>query len=153
MTTRTDNMRDPSTIDRKAASAVDRICEKFGMRDRARSTFKAMANELLEELQPAIEADALAKAKETERDRLRDALALPEAAGRRDLAESLALDTDTPLEQIAAILARAPKERRTTGFLDAAMRGQSPNLSDDDGSGGEPLSPEDMAAQSILNSR
>lgn len=153
MTTRTDNMRDPSTIDRKAASAADRICEKFGMRDRARSTFKAMANELLEEVQPAIEAVAQAQAKEIERSRLRDALALPEAAGRRDLAESLALDTDSTLEQIQAILARAPKEQKRGGFLDAAMRGLSPNLSDDDGSGGEPLSPEDMAAQTILHSR
>lgn len=153
MTVQTKNFKDPTDLDQKAASAADRICEKYGMRDRARSTFKSMANELLEEVQPVIEAKAQEQAKASERARLRDALALTEADGRRDLAESLALDTDTPLEQIKAILNRAPKERRTTGFLDAAMRGQSPNLSDDDGSDGAGLAPEDHAAQMILNSR
>ncbi|TQE98435.1 MAG: hypothetical protein FKY71_13855 [Spiribacter salinus] len=153
MTVRTNNHSDPSDIDRMAASAADRVCAKYGMRDRAQSTFRAMMNEVLEEVEGAIEAQALAEAKEMERNRLRDALALPEAAGRRDLAESLALDTDTALDQIQAILARAPKEQKRGGFLDAAMRGISPNLSDDDGSDGAGIGPEEHTANMILNSR
>lgn len=133
MTVRTNSITDPSPLDRKAHEAVTRISEKHGLLARARNVFHAMANELLQELQPAIEDQARTQADQTAKQRLRDILALPEAEGRRDLAERLALDSDTPVDGCAAILKSSPRQAAHDP-LGAIMRGRSPGISSDDGS-------------------
>lgn len=152
MAVKTNKFTNPSDLDRKAESASNRIAAKHGLRDRARATWHSMANELLEELQPAIEAEAKAEADQAAKTRLRAVLELPEAKGREDLAKNLALDTDSSVEQIQAILKSTPKAQQHDP-LAAAMRGRSPGISSDDGSPefAEEADETEAAAQAVLN--
>lgn len=132
MTVKTNRYTNPSALDRKAESAANQIANKHGLRDRAKATWHSMANELLEELQPAIEERARTEADQAAKTRLRAVLELPEAKGREDLAKNLALDTDSSVEQINTILASTPKQ--THDPLATLMKGESPGISSDDGS-------------------
>lgn len=151
MAARTDNWKDPGPLDKQAESSANRIADKHGLRDRARSTWKAMANELLEDLQPAIESQARIAADEAAKTRLRDILALPETKGRRDQAERLALDTNAPIDRIKGILAASPKAPRGPSELSLAMQQATPGISSDGPDPAGPLAEEDEAVQAILN--
>lgn len=157
MTRRTNKHAAPKTL--------NQIAEKYGLRDRAISTWHAMASDLLNAVQPAIEEQAKteaqlqpevekrirAEADQAAKARIRDVLALPEAKGREDLAKNLALDTDSSVEQIKTILASTPKQ--TNDPLATLMQGRSPGISSDDGAPDEfaEVDEEEQAAQFILN--
>jgi len=126
---RVKNGHDSTDLDRLAYRKAADIAEAHGLRDRAASTFTKMADELVSQLGPIIETEADQAAKE----RLRGILALPEAEGRRDLAEQLAIETDTPVERVASMLASTPKKSETGDPLGALMRGNSPGISSDGG--------------------
>jgi hypothetical protein len=151
MLTQSNNSQNSTSIDEKRRTTARRIAEKHGLQGRAVNTWSTMAQELLEELQPAIEEQARTAADQAAKTRLRAVLELPEAKGREDLAKNLALDTDSTVQQIQAILASTPKQ--THDPLAAAMRGRSPGISSDDGSPDEftEADEEERAAQAILN--
>lgn len=153
MTVKTNKFQDRTALDRKAHDAAVRIAGKHGLRDRAKTTWHSMADELLEEVQPAIEEQAKTEADAAAKTRLRDVLALPEASERRDLAARLALDTDSTVEQIKEMLEATPKTRAHSDPLATLMAGRSPGVSSDDGSPGdfEEVDEHEAAAQAILN--
>ncbi len=132
MTIRCNAFDNAGPLDRKAHAAASRVAERHGLRDRARTSFFTMVTETLEEIQPAIEAAVRAEADQAARERLRSILALPEARGRRDLAERLALDTESSPEQVATILAAAPMALQHDP-LARLMAGQTPGINSDDG--------------------
>ena len=133
MDIKTNRFNNPSALDRKAHNSAVRIAEKYGLRDRAKSTWHAMANELLADVAPAMEEQAATEANGAANTRLRDILALPEAADRRDLAERLAIESNSSVDQVKAILASAPKARSHHDPLAKLMKGQSPGINSDIG--------------------
>ncbi len=143
----------PTEIERKATSTARTVADKYGIRDRAKNTFFAMSNELLEELQPAIQAQAKTDADMAAKTRLKDIMALPEAAERRDLAQQLAIDTDSSVEQIKSILATSPVAKAYHDPLATLMKGRSPGISSDDGSPeeGDDRDDTEAAAKFIMN--
>lgn len=153
MTAKTNKFADGDALDHKAHAAATRVAERHGLRDRARTTFFQMADELLEELQPAIEANVRDAADTAAKTRLRDVLALPEAKGRRDLAEKLALETNSTPAQIAEML-RASPEAAQHDPLAKLMAGQTPGISSDEGGDFEEFAEgeeTERAANYILN--
>jgi len=146
------NSTDASDLDRLAYRKAAAIAESHGLRDRAASTFTKMADELLAELGPVIENQARAAADQAAKERLRGILALPEAEGRRDLAEQLAIETDTPVERVASMLASTPKKSETGDPLATLMRGNSPGINSDCGDADAMAADEEVerAAQHIL---
>lgn len=152
MTVKTNNSKDPDALDRQAAASADRIANKHGLRDRARSIWYSMCNELLEELQPAIEDQAQAEAATAAKARLKAVLELPEAGTRRETAERLALESDMTAEQIQAVLASMPKQAGPSA-LSQLMKSRSPGISSDDGAAEFEAEPDDAEslAQEILN--
>ena len=153
MDVKTNRFNNPSAVDRKANDSAVRIANKYGLRDRAKSTWHAMADELMSDVAPAMEEQATAQANEAAKGRLRDIMALPEAAERRDLAERLALETDSSADQVKAILASAPKARAYKDPLAKLMAGLSPGINSDIGDDDEMNAAEESerAAKMILN--
>jgi len=92
-------------------------------------------------------------ARAEERARIKSILACDEAAERPGFAQHLALETDTAAEDAQAMLAVAGVETQPTGRtpLSMAMEGQSPNVSDDDGSADSEQDEVTAAANAILN--
>lgn len=152
MTVKTNNSKDPDALDRQAAASADRIANKHGLRDRARNVWYAMANELLEDIQPAIAAQAHTEADETAKARLKAVLDLPEASTRRETAERLALESDMTAEQIQSVLASMPAEATGPSVLSQLMKTRSPGISSDDGAPDIETEDEDGEADTLANS-
>jgi len=145
------NSTDASDLDRLAYRKAAAIAESHGLRDRAASTFRTMADELIAELGPVIEAQARSEADLAAKERLRDILVLPEADGRRDLAERLALDTDSDVEQVRSMLDSTPRKAQQDP-LATLMAGKSPGINSDCGDAEAMAEDEEVerAAQHIL---
>ena len=153
MDIKTNRFNNPSALDRKANNSAVRIAEKYGLRDRAKSSWHAMADELLSEVAPAMEEQAATEANSAAKTRLREILALPEAADRRDLAERLAIESNSSVDQVKAILASAPKARAYHDPLAKLMKDQSPGINSDIGEDDDFTEAEESerAASMILN--
>jgi len=149
---RVKNGHDSTELDRMAYRKAAAIAESNGLRDRAASTFTRMADELISELGPVIETQARTEADQAAKERLRGILSLPEAEGRRDLAEQLALETESSVDQIASMLSSTPKKHDIPDPLATLMRGNSPGISSDDGDADAMAADEgvERAAQHIL---
>lgn len=130
MSIKTNKHTDPSPLDRRANAAAERIAQKHGLMNRARNVWHSMANELLAEVQPAIQDQARADADQLAKERLRGILALPEAKGRRELAERLALETDSTVEQIRSMLSSTPTQAEHDP-LARLMSGKTPGINSD----------------------
>jgi len=130
---RVKNGHDSTDLDRLAYRKAAAIAESHGLRDRAASTFTKMADELVSQLGPIIETQVRTEADQAAKERLRGILSLPQAEGRRDLAEQLALETESSVDQIASMLSSTPKKHDIPDPLATLMRGNSPGISSDDG--------------------
>ena len=114
--------------------------------------FKRMNGEVLERLEPEIEAETQAKvdaAVQAERERLTSIAGHEEASGRETLALELACSGLDP-EAALKILRETPASVNGQGLLSAAMQGYRPNVSADCADW-EEMSEEERAANEILN--
>ena len=114
--------------------------------------FKRMALEVVEQLQPDIDAEIEAKTGErlqAERERITTILDAPEAKGREDTARRLALSSDIRPEQAIEILGSTPKASQGPTPLDLAMQSETGTVGATDG--GEDMTEEDHLAERILN--
>jgi hypothetical protein len=138
ITTRQNNNSTPE-LSKRAAAVANQVAASHNLSAQHQSQFKAMLDEFLESFAPSMEAAAHSEATS----RLKEILALPEAAERRATAERLALDTDTSVEQIKQILESVPvAKEETTDMLALAMAGKTPGISPDAGEPGEGASAE-----------
>lgn len=124
------NGYDATDLDKLAYRKASAIAEGHGLRDRAVTNFRTMADELLTELAPVIETQVRTEADQAAKDRLKGILGLPEAKGRRDLAERLALETDATVEQIKSMLQSTPTQAEHDP-LAKLMRGNTPGITSD----------------------
>ena len=121
------------------------------------NSFKRMTQAVFERVQPQIKEAVDQQVKErvdAERSRISQILDAEEAHGREDTARRLALASDIGPDKAIEILDSTPKAQRSGPTpLSVAMRGQSPNISADDGSAD--LSSEEnetaLMANQILN--
>lgn len=129
ITTRKNNDSTPE-LSKRAAAVANQVAAAHNLSPQNQSLFKQMLDEFLEGFAPSMEAAAHAEAS----GRLKEILALPEAADRRETAERLALDTDTSVEQIKQILESVPVARQETpDLLAQAMAGKTPGINSDPG--------------------
>lgn len=102
------------------------------------NSFKRMAQAVFERVQPQLKEavdQQVTERVEAERSRISQILDAEEAHGREDTARRLALASDIGPDKAIEILDATPKAQRSGPTpLSVAMQGQSPNISDDDGS-------------------
>jgi phage I-like protein len=115
--------------------------------------FKRMTIEVVEQLQPDIDAEIDAKTEErlkAERERIAAILDAPQAKGREATAQRLALASEVSLESAIEILSTTPKTGlRGRTPLDVAMQSQTETVNADDGT--ENWTDEDHAVNALLN--
>jgi hypothetical protein len=121
------------------------------------NSFTRMVQCVFERVEPSIQRridTRVSERVEAERSRIASILDADAAAGREETARRLALSSDIAPDKAIEILASTPKAQRTGPTpLDIAMRGQSPNVSDDDGTADFTAeeSQTERAANQILN--